>query len=104
MRTTVSMRHGEVDAALRERAEVVLGRLAGIAPRAVEGAVVFDVDAGQQTAELKVHLPGGKILVATGIDKDHRTALDRAEEKVRRQVERTSTAARRSRRPPSPTA
>jgi ribosome-associated translation inhibitor RaiA len=39
----------------------------------------------------------GEVLVAKGEAEDHRTALDRAEEKLRRQVERATAHPRRSR-------
>jgi ribosome-associated translation inhibitor RaiA len=32
--------------------------------------------------------PNGETLVAKGEDKDHRSALDRAEEKIRRQLDK----------------
>ncbi|MBM4188755.1 MAG: HPF/RaiA family ribosome-associated protein [Gemmatimonadetes bacterium] len=101
MWSVVTTRHGEVDPGLRERAESILERLAEFARRAVEGAVVFDTDGGEQTAELKLHLPGGRVLIATGAAPDHRSALDRAEDKIRRQIDRSTTAARRGRRPPT---
>jgi ribosome-associated translation inhibitor RaiA len=47
--------------------------------------------------ELRLHLAGGEILVSRGDSVDHRTALDRAEEKLRRQVERASDRPRRTR-------
>jgi ribosome-associated translation inhibitor RaiA len=48
-------------------------------------------------AELRLHLARGERLVARGEADDHRTALDRAEEKLRRQLDRTGPRARRSR-------
>ena len=39
----------------------------------------------------------GEVLVAKGEAEDHRTALDRAEDKLRRQVEKASAYPRRSR-------
>ena len=39
----------------------------------------------------------GEVLVAKGEADDHRTALDRAEDKIRRQVEKASAYPRRSR-------
>jgi ribosome-associated translation inhibitor RaiA len=42
-------------------------------------------------------VPRGEVLVAKGEGADHRTALDRAEEKLRRQVERASDRPRRAR-------
>jgi ribosome-associated translation inhibitor RaiA len=84
MQTTITARHCEISDGLRERALAVVDRLGAIAPRAMESTVVFGS-------------AGGEILVARGEGTDHRTALDRAEERLRRQLERASTRPRRSR-------
>jgi len=97
MQTTITARHCEISDGLRERALAVVDRLGGIAPRAMESTVVFDSEGAQQTAELRLHVAGGETLVARGEGTDHRTALDRAEERLRRQLERASTRPRRSR-------
>jgi putative sigma-54 modulation protein len=88
MQTTITARHVEVSEALRERAITVVERLGNLASRAMEVTVVFDADGTKQTAELRLHVAGGDVLVAKGEGSDHRSALDRAEEKLRRQVER----------------
>jgi ribosomal subunit interface protein len=97
MQTTISARHGDVPDALRERAITVVERLGKVTPRPMDITVVFDADGLQQLAELRLHLASGEILVATGEGPDHRTALDRAEEKLRRQVERASDHSRKGR-------
>jgi ribosomal subunit interface protein len=97
MQTTITVRHCEIPDALRERAITVVERLGNMASRPMEMTVVFDTDATQQTVELRLHVARGEILVAKGEGADHRTALDRAEEKLRRQVERASDRPRRSR-------
>jgi ribosomal subunit interface protein len=97
MQTTISARHSEVPEALRERAITVMERLGKVTPRPIDMAVVFDADGLEQTAELRLHVASGEILIATGSGPDHRTALDRAEEKLRRQVERTSDRPRQAR-------
>jgi ribosomal subunit interface protein len=89
MQTTISARHSEVPDALRERAITVVERLGKVTPRPMDMTVMFDTDGLEQTAELRLHVASGEILVAKGEGPDHRTALDRAEEKLRRQVERT---------------
>jgi putative sigma-54 modulation protein len=96
MQTTITARHCEIPEGLRERAVTVVERLGKVTPRPMEMTVLFDTDGLEQTAELRLHMAGGEILVAKGDGADHRTALDRAEEKLRRQVER---AAERPRRP-----
>ena len=97
MRPTITARHCEISDALRERAISVLERLGGLASRPMESTVVFDTDGLGLTAEIRLHLAQGEILVARGEAPDHRTALDRAEEKLRRQIERSSERPRRSR-------
>ena len=97
MRTTMTVRHSEISDVLRDRALTVVERLGQMASRPMEMTVVFDADGLQQTVELRLHLGRGEILVAKGEGPDHRTALDRAEEKLRRQVERASDRPRRAR-------
>lgn len=102
MQTTITARHCEISDALKERARAVVERLGTIATRPIESAVVFDTEGPVQTAELRLHVARGEVLVARGEAADHRSALDRAEDKLRRQLERASTRPRRSRTPPSP--
>jgi ribosome-associated translation inhibitor RaiA len=63
----------------------------------MESAVVFDTDGISLIAEIRLHLASGEVLVASGDGPDHRTALDRAEERLRRQIERASERPRRTR-------
>ena len=97
MQTTITARHTEISETLRERALTVAERLGSIATRPIEAAVVFDTEGLQQTAELRLHVPRGEVLVAKAEADDHRTALDRAEDKLRKQLERASARPRRSR-------
>jgi putative sigma-54 modulation protein len=97
MQTTITARHCEISEALRERALTVVERLGNIATRPIEATVVFDAEGLQQTAELRLHVSRGEVLVAKGDAEDHRTALDRAEDKLRKQLEKASAKPRRSR-------
>jgi ribosome-associated translation inhibitor RaiA len=97
MQTTITARHVELSDGLRERAMTIVERLGNIAHRPMDMTVVFEADGLDQVAELRLHLAHGEMLVARGDGPDHRTALDRAEEKLRRQVERASDLPRRSR-------
>lgn len=97
MQTTIIARHCEVSDPLRDRAITVMERLGSLASRAMEMSVVFGTEGIEQTVELRLHLGGGDVLVASAEGADHRTALDRAEEKLRRQVERASERHRRAR-------
>lgn len=96
MQTTITARHCEISEALRERAAAVMDRIGGFAGRSIEATVVFDADGLLRTAEIRLHVAGGEVLIARGEADDHRSALDRAEEKLRRQVEKTARP-RRSR-------
>ncbi len=97
MRPTITARHCEISDALRERAVTVVERLGTMASRPMESAVVFDTDGIELIVEIRLHLATGDVLVARGDGADHRTALDRAEEKLRRQIERASERPRRTR-------
>jgi ribosomal subunit interface protein len=92
MRTTISARHCEISEELRERASAVLTRLTTLVSRPVDGTVVFDVARQLASAEIRIHGSTGEVFVATGEDKDHRSALDRAEQKIRRQLEKSVAA------------
>lgn len=97
MQPTITARHCEISDALRDRAVSVVERLGTLASRPMESTVVFDTDGIELTVEIRLHLARGEVLVAGGDGPDHRTALDRAEEKLRRQIERASERSRRSR-------
>ena len=97
MQTTITARHCEVSDLLRERAITVVERLGNLASRPMDMTVVFDADGAQPTVELRLHVARGEILIAKGEGTDHRSALDRAEEKLRRQLERASDGPRKRR-------
>ncbi|MGE0441046.1 MAG: HPF/RaiA family ribosome-associated protein [Gemmatimonadales bacterium] len=99
MQTTVTARHCEISAELTERARGVMERVGQYSPHALDASVVFDRIADGAQAEIRLHVRGGQVLVATAAESDHRTALDRAEDKIRRQLEKTVTQAKRGRRP-----
>lgn len=94
MRTTISARHCEISDELRQRAEAVLQRLMPLVNRPVDGTVVFDVAAQLSTVEIRIHSSAGELFVASGEEKDHRSALDRAEDKVKRQLDKAAGARR----------
>ncbi|MEP6687839.1 MAG: ribosome-associated translation inhibitor RaiA [Gemmatimonadales bacterium] len=97
MQTTITARHCEISETLREHTLSVMERLAALAHRPIESAVVFATEGGKATAELRLHASRGELLVARGEGDDHRSALDRAEEKLRRQLDKVAPRSRRSR-------
>jgi ribosome-associated translation inhibitor RaiA len=90
MQTTITARHCEISDALRERALAVVERLGNVATRPMEASVVFDTDGQQQTAELRLHLATGDLLVAGARRPIIVPRSDRAEEKLRKQLEKAS--------------
>lgn len=97
MNITVSVRHCEIPDELRERAEQMANRLDGIWPRLQGATIVFGMEGLLATAEVRMQVRRGESLVATGEASDHRTALDRAEDKLRKQLEKASGKPRTSR-------
>ena len=49
---------------------------------------MFDVVPQAGQVEVRLHLAGGKFLVASAEAPEHRTALDQVEDRLRRQLER----------------
>lgn len=92
MHTTITARHCQIDDSLRQRATEVCDRLARHASRPVDCSVVFDVEKLECKAEIRLHISHGEVFVAVGDAGDHRSALDRAEERLRKQLERRHTA------------
>ena len=88
MNSTITARHCEISEELRTRASAVLTRLAGLVSRATEGTVIFDQTPTGPKAEIRL-TAGGETYHASAQEKDHRTALDRVEDKIRRQVEKS---------------
>lgn len=94
MHTTVTTRHCEIADLLRTRTVEVMERLAALSDRAMEATVLYALDGARHTAELRLQATGGALLVATADGPNHRTALDRAEAKLRRQLVRAAAKPR----------
>lgn len=101
MRTSITTRHCEIADRLRDRTVLVMERLATLSDRALEATVVFDREGVRHTAELRLQTNGGTVLVAAAEGDDHRTALDRAEAKLRRQLLKAAAKPRTRRHPRS---
>ncbi len=98
MKTTITARHCEISDALRERAATVTDRLSSVAMHPMDATVIFDQEGVACTAELQFRVARDEPLIARAAADDHRTALDRAEEKLRRQIQRSSGRVRTGRR------
>ncbi len=96
MQINVTARHCEIDGALDERARAVAERVGAMALRPIDCTVLFDVDGPAQVAELRLRDARGET-IGRGEGENHRTALDRAEERMRRQLQQASGRARSGR-------
>jgi len=100
VQTIVTARHCEISEPLQERAGTIADRVSALAIRPISCTVVFDVEGTQSIAELRLLDARGDTLVSRGEGPDHRSALDRAEERLKRQLETASGRERRGRRTP----
>ena len=95
MQVSITSRHEDVPEGLRARAEAVVARLAKLAYRPTRAQVEFDLEHQRATAELRLHAARNAVYVSSGEAADHRTALDRAAAKLRRQLDKKPAARRR---------
>jgi len=95
MRIIVTARHCEIPDELRVRARVLLQRLSRVASRPHDGQIIFGTDHDTPTVELRLHTARGQVHVGSAAGPDHRTALDRAAARVRRQLDKAGAARRR---------
>lgn len=96
MRITITARHADVPDELRARARTVLARLGKVASRPHDGQVIFGSDHGRAAVELRLHTARSHVHVARAEGPDHRTALDRAAGRLRRQLDKATPSRRRS--------
>lgn len=95
MRTTITARHCDIPAELRARARALLERLQKVASRPHDAQVIFGEDHGEAAVEVRLHTARGLVHVGRALAGDHRTALDRAAARVRRQLDKEAVPARR---------
>ncbi|MBI1967480.1 MAG: HPF/RaiA family ribosome-associated protein [Gemmatimonadetes bacterium] len=96
MRVTITARHCEVSDELRARARELMQRLGKVAGRPHDGQVTFEEDHGEASVELRLHTARGVVHVGSALGPDHRTALDRAAARVRRQLDKSAPSRRRT--------
>jgi ribosomal subunit interface protein len=94
MRITITARHCEIPDELRARARTLLERLGKIAARPHDAQVIFADDHAEAAVEVRLHTARGKVHVGKALADDHRTALDRAAQRVRRQLDKRSVPVR----------
>ena len=95
MKVTVTARHCEIDEALRERAVELIEKIAKLVRRFQRAEVVFDNDHKRKVVEFQLYVSRGGPHVSTAEADDFRTALDRAADKLRNQLDKLETPASR---------
>lgn len=103
MRITVTARHVDVDESLRAHAVELVTRVAKFARRPHHAQVVFLEDHDGSGVEIELHVPRGRVLIAKTFAPDHRSALDIAIDKLKRQLIDEKTSPRRRVRIPRAT-
>jgi len=85
MRITITARHTEIDDDLRAHAQDLIERTTKVLRRPQHAQIVFTEDHGESGVEIEVHAPRGKVLIAKSQGADHRSALDAAIARLKRQ-------------------
>lgn len=100
MRITITARHTDIDEDLRAHARDLVAKVSKLARRPSHAQLTFIEDAGLAGVEIEVHAPRGRRYIAKGQETDHRTALDLAIARLKRQLldEKESPRPRRARR------
>jgi ribosomal subunit interface protein len=96
MQVTITSRHEDIPEALRTRAGAVIARIGKLAHRPTRAEVEFGSAHRRATAELRLHAARSAVYVASADAPDHRTALDRAAAKLRRQLDKKPASRRRA--------
>lgn len=86
MRITITARHTEIDDDLRAHTRELVEKVVKLARRPHHAQVVFTDDHGEAAVEIAVHVPRGRIHVAKSQATDHRSALDAAIARIKRQL------------------
>ncbi len=100
MRITITARHTEIDNDLRAHTRELVEKVAKLVRRPHHAHVIFTEDHGEAGIEIAVHVPRGRVHVAKSQAADHRSALDAAIARVKRQLldEKETPRARRTAR------
>ncbi len=88
MKIMVTARHCDIDDGLRDRAVHLIARIAKLASRPHRAEVVFDDDHNSNIVEFQLYLPRRQVRVSRAEAADFRTALDRAADKLRNQLDK----------------
>ncbi len=86
MRITITARHTQIDDDLRAHTRELVEKVVKLVRRPHHAQVIFTEDHGEAAVEIEVHVPRGRIYVAKSQAVDHRSAVDLAIARVKRQL------------------
>jgi ribosomal subunit interface protein len=86
MRITITARHTEIDDDLRAHTRELVDRVAKLIRRPQHAQVTFTEEHGQAEVEIEFHAPASGVHVAKAQGIDHRSALDEAIARLKRQL------------------
>lgn len=100
MRITITARHTDIDTDLRAHTRELVEKVVKLVRRPHHAQVIFTQGHGEAGVEIEVHAPRGRVHVAKSQAPDHRSALDLAIARVKRQLldEKETPRARRTTR------
>lgn len=100
MDVTINTRHCTVPESIRNQTQIRLQRVARFNPVVQSGAVNFNCEGSERQVDVRLHMKGTSPLLGRGTGGTFRTALDRAIERVERQL-KSRNQRYRNRRPPA---
>src|SRR5216683_2525745 len=86
MRITITARHTAIDDDLRAHARELVEKVAKLVRRPHHAQLIFTEEHGEAGVEIAVHVPRGRVHVAKSQAVDHRSALDAAIARIKRQL------------------
>lgn len=101
MDVTINTRHCTVPESIRNQTQIRLQRVARFNPVVLSGTVNFGSEGSERQVDVRLHMKGTSPLLGQGRGGTFRTALDRAIDRVERQL-KSRNQRHRSRRAPVP--
>ena len=102
MRVQITARHCNVPDALLNRTEEHIQKLSRYDSRISSAEVIYTEEKRSRTAEVVVHIDRGEPVVARAEEREFRSALDKAIDRITRMLKRERQQHRDHRAPPLP--
>jgi ribosomal subunit interface protein len=86
MRIAITARHVEIDDTLRAHTRELIEKIAKLVRRPGGAQVIFSEDHGEAAVEIELSAPRARVYIAKAVAADHRSALDEAIGRLKRQL------------------